>query len=197
MRIPWMRSPLTSATTQAVPAQPYGLGEVERTDSSEVLAQAQWLYEQHERRVQNCQTMALGVLTVAGTILAVTPILLPDAPAKWLVALAVLVGVAGIGTIVHCLRVLTPRTRRNGLPAVGALREFAHKHELAPGTNPIPVTQFVIDLLNPLSLTEPSPLSQAANDAHRRTGALTHAYLWLAATFVLIITTTTTIQFTR
>lgn len=199
MRPLWNRK-FTSAAPQGVPGSSRGSTyerEAERASAADVLAQAQWLFEQHERRVQNCQTMALGVLTVVGTILAVTPALIPPAPGWALLIIPAIVGVAGIGTIVHCLRVLTPRTRENGLPAVGALRELAHKQELAPHTIPVPVTQFVVDLLNPLQLTEPSPLSQAAADAARRTNALTHAYWWFAATFIAVITMTTVIQFTR
>ncbi|MBB1514312.1 hypothetical protein H5399_17155 [Tessaracoccus sp. MC1627] len=171
--------------------------EAERANSAEVLAQAQWLFEQHEHRVQNCQTMAIGLLTVTGTVLAVTPSLLPEAPPWVLLILPAVVGVAGIGTIVYCLRVLIPRTRTNGLPAVSALRELANRHETAPQTLSVPVTQFAADLLNPMQLTEPAPLSQAAADAARRTSALTHAYGWFAATFIAIIAMTSVIQFTH
>lgn len=192
MRFTWSSTPTPVIHPQLTTAR-----DEERADSAEILAQAQWLYEQHERRVQNCQTMALGVLTVVGTIMAITPTLLPDSPPKGLVFLAGMVGVTGLGTIIHCIRVLTPRLRPNGLPSVGALREFAHIQEHEPTTNPIPATQFVVDLLNPLTLTAASPLSEAAQDAKRRTDVLTQAYLWFVGTFVFLIATTTTIQFIR
>jgi chorismate mutase len=171
----------------AVAASPYDR-DAERVASSELLAQAQWLYEQHERRVQNSQNMAIAILTITGTILAVVPSLIPGAPSWWVfVTLGALLICGGL-TIVHCVRVLVPRTRVNGLPNVKALRSLARDHEKSTASEiVIPVSQFVTDLLNPMNLDEPSPLGQAAEDAARRARLLRHAYGWFAATFGLAV----------
>lgn len=182
------RRPVALVAPSAAPSDLDRARDLERAASSEILLQAQWLYEQHERRVQNCQNMAVAILTVAGTIMALAPSVLPESASLWqFVALAV-VAIAGLGTMVQCMRVLAPRVRLNGLPSVEALREFAHNNEtLTPAKVPIPVSQFAVDLLNPLRLTEPSPLSQSSADAKRRTSALVHAYWWFSMTFVLVI----------
>lgn len=169
-----------------LPVAPAYDREAERVASGEILAQAQWLYEQHERRVQNCQNMAVAILTIVGTIMALAPSLIPDSPNVWEVAALLAVTGAGVVTIVQCVRVLIPHTRANGLPGVDALRDLAHRHEhLSAAAITIPVTQFATDLLNPLKLTDPSPLTQASKDAARRTDILAWAFGWFATTFAL------------
>lgn len=184
---------LTSGESLKSPAVASYSPEAERTASGEILAQAQWLYEQHERRVQNCQNMAVALLTIVGTVLALlAPSAVMGQPAAWQFLALGVVFVGGLGTMAQCMRVLTPRVRLNGLPAVGALREFAHKHEtLTASLAPIPVTQFATDLLNPLHLTASSPLTESSADAERRTSALAQAYRWFAVTFVLVIAVST------
>lgn len=156
--------------------------------SAEILAQAQWLYEQHERRAQNSQNQAIAILTIVGTIMAIVPNGVPEGPQPWhYVALGV-VAVTGLVTMAQCLRVLVPRTRSNALPDVGAFREIAHRYEkLGASGVTIPVTQFATEMLNATKLTEPSPLTQASEVASRRVDALSHVYLWFAATFGLVI----------
>lgn len=163
--------------------------ESERITSAEILAQAKWLYEQHERRVQNCQNMAVALLSIVGAIMAVAPSRVPDDPSAWHYGTLGLVAASGIGTIVQCMRILVPRSRINGLPSVQGLRDFALSHERqGPTKIPIPETQFAVDMLNPLNLTESSPLTHAAKNAEDRTALLFHAYWWFAATFSLVVT---------
>lgn len=164
--------------------------EAERVTSGEILAQAQWLYEQHERRVQNCQNLAVAILTVVGAIIALSPTVLPDHPAYWHYILIGTTALAAIGTSIQCVRVLVPRSRIKGLPALRALRNLGRQHADDEAI-PIPVTQFMVDLLNTNNPHDDSPLSEAAADAERRTEALVHAFGWFAATFVLVIVMST------
>lgn len=184
----WRRRSVAPVASSAPPSGVENPREAERLGSAEILAQAQWLYEQHERRAQNCQNMAIAILTIVGTITALIPNTLPTSASTWhYVALGV-VAVAGLVTMIQCLRVLAPRVRVNGLPAVNALRKFAHGYETLGGNKmPIPVTQFATDLLNPMRPTEPSPLGQSSENARHRTDALIHVYWWFAGTFVLVI----------
>ena len=164
--------------------------EAEQADSSEILAQAQWLYEQHERRVQNCQNLAVAMMTVVGAIIALSPKALPEEPACWHYLAVGITAIAAIGTAVQCVRVLVPRDRVNGLPALQALRKLAGRHARQERI-PVPVTQFAVDLLNPLKPDQESPLSEAASDAARRTDALIYAFWWFGGTFVLVIAMST------
>jgi chorismate mutase len=175
---------------QPPPVTPAYDREAERVTSGEILAQAQWLYEQHERRVQNCQNLAVAILTVVGAIIALSPTVLPDHPECWHYILMGMTALAAIGTAIQCVRVLVPRSRIKGLPALHALRNLARQHT-DDEPIPVPVTQFMVDLLNTKNPHDDSPLSEAAADAERRTNALVQVFWWFAATFVLVIVMST------
>lgn len=163
----------------------------ERLAFQQILAQAQWLYEQHERRVEGCQTRAVAVMTIAASVVALLPSRLSASPSLWQLLTLVFTALMGLGTILLCLRVLAPRKRVNGLPAIPPLRRFALKQDSCPEKNPQAATQFAFDMLNPTRLDEPAPVSTAAADAARRTDILAWAYRGLATTFVLAIAQTT------
>ena len=159
--------------------------------SSEILAQARWLFEQHEGRTASAQRAAATVTAATGALAALLPNALPSDPACWQIWLLGGVALAAALTIVACIGVLWPRDRAKGLPSVESLRKFAHRHDNDEGV-PLPPTQFAVEMLNAKDLAEEgNPLEHAATDANSRMTWLSRAYIAFAVTFILTIIMTT------
>lgn len=165
--------------------------DVDWQTSSEILAQARWLFEQHEGRSASAQRAAATVTATTGALAALLPKVLPPDPAWWHLALLGTVALAAVITITACIVVLLPRNREKGLPKVEALRQFAHRHDTDQGV-PLPPSQFAVEMLNAKDLSQQgNPLEHAATDANTRMTWLSCAYIAFAATFILTIVLTT------
>ncbi|CCH69549.1 hypothetical protein BN10_20013 [Phycicoccus elongatus Lp2] len=158
--------------------------EVDWQTSAEILSQARWLFEQHEKRTDSAQKAAATVIAATGAVVSFAPKALPARHGTWEAVLLGLVLTAGLVTVVLCVVVLKPREREKGMPSIAALRKFAKRHDDAQCV-PLPPSQFAVDMLNAKDLNASSPLDHAAKDANERMEWLTRAYFAFALMFAL------------
>ncbi|MBK8462070.1 MAG: hypothetical protein IPL36_03110 [Nigerium sp.] len=143
--------------------------DTDRKNAAEILDQARWLIEQHEKRSDSAQKMAAAVLAFTGTVVTFVLKGMPGRAQCWQQVGMGVVLLSGLVTAWLALLALLPRARENGMPAIGELRELAAAHD-AGRTTPIPVNQFAADLLN---AKHPDAKSPSTTRATRPTSAWT------------------------
>lgn len=158
--------------------------ETDRRNASEILEQARWLYDQHERRSNSAQKQAGTVLAFTGTVVTLILQNMPVEPGMCQQAWMGLVLIGGLVTVVLAAFALVPRTHAAGMPALQSLRELAAKHE-GGASIPLPVNQFSADMLRAGRLDLESPVDHIRETADVRMKWLTKAYISLGVTFTL------------
>lgn len=153
-------------------------------DARAALAQARWLYEQHESRSQSARNRATALLTFSGALISLAPGLLPDGPTAFQVGLLVAAMAAGVLAGWRALRVLRPSAEVEGLPRVAKLRERAGK-VVRNESRADSLLAELNELMRATDLDKKSPVDHALDDANRRVNELVVACNWMAAAFVL------------
>lgn len=156
--------------------------DTDRKNAAEILDQARWLIEQHEKRSDSAQKMAAAVLAFTGTVVTFVLKGMPGRAQCWQQVGMGVVLLSGLVTAWLALLALLPRARENGMPAIKELRELAAAHD-AGRTTPIPVNQFAADLLNAKHPDAKSPVDHSRDAANLRMDRLEAAYKALAFTF--------------